>query len=152
MRCPFCHQPIDRNNAWKGTADRFYCSEFCADSEPYLLPSRARAASGPPEQQERLFLQPFIAATPFPTVRCLRNRRLSWRQDRPKRQLEIGSPRFIAATAWRCFSTLHNPDRRKQVRVSHLSGRNEFTNLPLTPNKLFGRDGSPEQLVDKPDR
>jgi hypothetical protein len=38
MRCPFCHQPIDRNNAWKGTADRFYCSEFCADSEP-IIPS-----------------------------------------------------------------------------------------------------------------
>jgi transposase-like protein len=28
MRCPFCDQPIDRNNAWKGTADRFYCGEF----------------------------------------------------------------------------------------------------------------------------
>ena len=23
MRCPFCHQPIDRNNAWKGTAANF---------------------------------------------------------------------------------------------------------------------------------
>jgi hypothetical protein len=42
MRCPFCHQPIDRNNAWKGTADRFYCSEFCADSEP-IIPSRQQS-------------------------------------------------------------------------------------------------------------
>ena len=33
MPCLFCDQPIDRNNAWKGAADRFYCSEFCADSE-----------------------------------------------------------------------------------------------------------------------
>ena len=41
-RCPFCHQPIDRNNAWKGTADRFYCSEFCADSEP-IIPSRQQS-------------------------------------------------------------------------------------------------------------
>jgi hypothetical protein len=39
MRCPFCNQPVDRNNAWKGTADRFYCSEFCADSES-VIPSR----------------------------------------------------------------------------------------------------------------
>ena len=42
MRCPFCHQLIDRNNAWKGTADRFYCSEFCADSEP-IIPSRQQS-------------------------------------------------------------------------------------------------------------
>jgi hypothetical protein len=41
MRCPFCHQPIDRNNAWKGTADRFYCSEFCADSLPASSLSRS---------------------------------------------------------------------------------------------------------------
>jgi hypothetical protein len=33
MHCPVCHLPIDENKAWKGTADRFYCSEFCADSE-----------------------------------------------------------------------------------------------------------------------
>jgi hypothetical protein len=41
MRCPFCDRPIDRNNAWKGTADRFYCSEFCADSE--CIPSRQQS-------------------------------------------------------------------------------------------------------------
>lgn len=33
MRCALCHQPIDLGSAWKGTHDRFYCSEFCADSE-----------------------------------------------------------------------------------------------------------------------
>jgi hypothetical protein len=33
MRCALCHQPIDLRSAWKGTHDRFYCSEFCADSE-----------------------------------------------------------------------------------------------------------------------
>jgi hypothetical protein len=33
MHCPVCDLPIDENKAWKGTADRFYCSEFCADSE-----------------------------------------------------------------------------------------------------------------------
>jgi len=33
MHCPVCDQAIDEDKAWKGTADRFYCSEFCADSE-----------------------------------------------------------------------------------------------------------------------
>lgn len=33
MNCPVCDQAIDEDKAWKGTADRFYCSEFCADSE-----------------------------------------------------------------------------------------------------------------------
>ena len=33
MHCPFCHQRLDVKTAWKGTAGRFYCSEFCADSE-----------------------------------------------------------------------------------------------------------------------
>jgi len=33
MHCPICDQAIDEDKAWKGTADRFYCSEFCADSE-----------------------------------------------------------------------------------------------------------------------
>jgi hypothetical protein len=28
MRCTFCDQPIERNNDWKGTADRFDRSEF----------------------------------------------------------------------------------------------------------------------------
>ena len=46
MRCPFCHQPIDRINAWKGTADRFYCSEFCADFSPLFLPASNLSRSG----------------------------------------------------------------------------------------------------------
>jgi hypothetical protein len=33
MLCPFCQEAIDPKSAWKGSADRFYCSEFCADSE-----------------------------------------------------------------------------------------------------------------------
>ena len=42
MHCPVCGQAIDEDKAWKGTADRFFCSEFCADSEnvvPLPLPS-----------------------------------------------------------------------------------------------------------------
>ena len=33
MKCPNCHSVIDPNTAWKSSADRFYCSEFCADIE-----------------------------------------------------------------------------------------------------------------------
>lgn len=33
MLCPFCQEAVDPKSAWKGSADRFYCSEFCADSE-----------------------------------------------------------------------------------------------------------------------
>jgi len=33
MRCPSCHLMIDPRTAWKSSNNRFYCSEFCADSE-----------------------------------------------------------------------------------------------------------------------
>jgi hypothetical protein len=36
MHCPFCHQALDPKKAWKGTADRFYCGEFCAESETVI--------------------------------------------------------------------------------------------------------------------
>ncbi len=33
MQCAFCGRPIKAKSAWKGTGDKFYCGEFCADSE-----------------------------------------------------------------------------------------------------------------------
>jgi hypothetical protein len=33
MKCSNCHCMIDPKAAWKGSAGRFYCSEFCADAE-----------------------------------------------------------------------------------------------------------------------
>ena len=33
MRCPLCRQTIKPKAAWKSAGGRFYCSEFCADSE-----------------------------------------------------------------------------------------------------------------------
>jgi hypothetical protein len=33
MKCSNCHRAIDPRSAWKGSASRFYCSEFCADAE-----------------------------------------------------------------------------------------------------------------------
>jgi hypothetical protein len=41
MSCAFCHQTIDRKKAWKGSAGRFYCSEFCSDSEA-VVPAQRR--------------------------------------------------------------------------------------------------------------
>ena len=42
MRCPFCDKPISPKAAWKGAGGRFYCSEFCADSET-VVPLRQQA-------------------------------------------------------------------------------------------------------------
>ncbi len=33
MRCPSCRQAVKPETAWKSANGRFYCSEFCADSE-----------------------------------------------------------------------------------------------------------------------
>jgi hypothetical protein len=46
MHCSFCHHPLTPATAWKGTADRLYCSEFCADSET-VIPAR----SHPPKEE-----------------------------------------------------------------------------------------------------
>jgi hypothetical protein len=43
MLCPFCQEAIDPKTAWKGSADQFYCSEFCADSE-MIVPASSPAA------------------------------------------------------------------------------------------------------------
>jgi hypothetical protein len=55
MRCAFCHQTIDRSTAWQGSASRFYCSEFCSDSET-VVPTQRRVAKDRIDQQymERL--------------------------------------------------------------------------------------------------
>jgi hypothetical protein len=60
MRCPFCEQPIGRNNAWKGTADRFYCSEFCADSE-CVIPSRQQSLKDRFDRQYLARLERLVA-------------------------------------------------------------------------------------------
>jgi hypothetical protein len=55
MRCVTCHQEISRKTAWKVSASRFYCSEFCADSET-VVPSQRRVPKDRIDQQymERL--------------------------------------------------------------------------------------------------
>jgi hypothetical protein len=38
MHCPVCKTRVLPEAGWKGMSDRFYCSEFCADSET-IIPS-----------------------------------------------------------------------------------------------------------------
>jgi hypothetical protein len=44
-RCSLCGHPLARTAAWKGRGERYYCSEFCAESEtPSLVPIKTPAA------------------------------------------------------------------------------------------------------------
>ena len=55
MQCSLCSQPLEPGHAWKGTADRFYCSELCADFDNFI-PSRSNLQKAQIEQRylERL--------------------------------------------------------------------------------------------------
>jgi hypothetical protein len=33
MQCACCDRPLEVKSTWKTASNRFYCSEFCADSE-----------------------------------------------------------------------------------------------------------------------
>ena len=55
MHCPSCEQAIDQDQAWKGTAGRFYCGEFFADSENVVtLPPPRRSLR---EHFDRQYMQ-----------------------------------------------------------------------------------------------
>lgn len=49
MKCWNCHCIIDPKAAWKGSANRFYCSEFCADAE-----AQDRVDSGRPVSKDEI--------------------------------------------------------------------------------------------------
>jgi len=40
--CSFCGHPLRPLAEWKGGADRFYCSEFCADAGDTIRPFTVR--------------------------------------------------------------------------------------------------------------
>ncbi len=55
MRCPSCRQLIDSRTAWKGAANCYFCSEFCADSElPVAAPGRIDKRSIDQDYLDRL--------------------------------------------------------------------------------------------------
>jgi len=53
MRCPSCRLLIDSRTAWKDSSNRFYCSEFCADSETSLAGEKFT----PKEVHDRRYLE-----------------------------------------------------------------------------------------------
>jgi hypothetical protein len=60
MLCPFCQEAVDPKIAWKGSADRFYCSEFCADSE-MIVPASPEADKARFDVQYRNRLERLVA-------------------------------------------------------------------------------------------
>jgi hypothetical protein len=38
-RCAACGQALAEQAAWKGSGERYYCNEFCADAEAAESPS-----------------------------------------------------------------------------------------------------------------
>jgi hypothetical protein len=51
LRCAACGQPLAEPAAWKGSGERYYCNEFCADAEaaqsPSLVPTMPEDAPAP---------------------------------------------------------------------------------------------------------
>jgi hypothetical protein len=51
LRCAACGQALAEQAAWKGSGERYYCNEFCADAEaaqsPSLVPTMSEDAPAP---------------------------------------------------------------------------------------------------------
>ena len=51
LRCAACGQAVAEQAAWKGSGERYYCNEFCADAEgaesPSLVPIMPEGAPAP---------------------------------------------------------------------------------------------------------
>lgn len=51
MNCACCSRALDPRQAWKGSAEKFFCNEFCADDDvtpivpgPAMAPALAQPA------------------------------------------------------------------------------------------------------------
>ena len=71
MRCPSCHLIIDPRTAWRNSTIRFYCSEFCADSEVSATVERCVKK----EVLDRQYLERLRRLLPF--FRDLKSNRVS---------------------------------------------------------------------------
>jgi hypothetical protein len=51
LRCAACGQSLEETAAWRGSGERYYCNDFCAEAEgtesPSLVPSMTEDASAP---------------------------------------------------------------------------------------------------------
>src|SRR5215831_4800503 len=57
MTCAACGRSLAEDAAWKGSGERYYCNEFCADAE--AAESRSRNAAGAPKSRRATeFLRP----------------------------------------------------------------------------------------------
>ena len=63
MRCPSCHLIIDSRTAWKNSTNRFYCSEFCAESE--IFAPLEQCAQKEKEVLDRQYLERLRRLLPF---------------------------------------------------------------------------------------
>jgi hypothetical protein len=61
MHCPCCHLIIDPRTAWKNSNNRFYCSEFCADSEASSLAAQVAQK----EALDRQYMERLRRLLPF---------------------------------------------------------------------------------------
>jgi len=56
-RCAACGRSLAEDAAWKGSGERYYCNDFCADAEamesPSLVPTMAEDASAEIEATSR---------------------------------------------------------------------------------------------------
>jgi hypothetical protein len=57
MTCAACGRSLAEDAAWKGSGERYYCNEFCADAEAAESPSR-KAAGAPKSRRATEFLRP----------------------------------------------------------------------------------------------
>jgi hypothetical protein len=51
LKCAACGRSLEETAAWKGSGERYYCNDFCAEADetesPSLVPSMAEEASAP---------------------------------------------------------------------------------------------------------
>ena len=78
MKCCNCHCTIDPKAAWKGSATRFYCSEFCADAEAHDQVASAQSVSK--DEIDRQYMERLQKLLPY-----VRRRSAAASSSRPAR-------------------------------------------------------------------
>lgn len=65
MKCPNCRSAIDPDTAWKCSADRFYCSEFCADIETQETSQEASSSRMSKDEIDRQYIERLQRLLPY---------------------------------------------------------------------------------------
>ena len=64
MKCPNCRSAIDPDTAWKSSAGRFYCSEFCAEVEAHD-PSSSGVSGVSKDEIDRQYIERLQRLLPY---------------------------------------------------------------------------------------